>query len=147
MVFLMATAWLGHHCSRMAVATDNLPPDSEKSGFLLGFVVPECGDPLWQARLLPVRPTRDALISKLSLGYTNVGKSSVPIYFPLHIMPELASTLSDRLPTTVSFLESQGFRGYIQGTPLCGTIALLPRQPQSTIISDNHHGNLKCNFI
>jgi hypothetical protein len=31
------TVWLGRRRSRMAGATDNLPPDSEKSGFFARF--------------------------------------------------------------------------------------------------------------
>ena len=31
------TVWLAHRRSRTAGATDNLPPDSEKSGFLASF--------------------------------------------------------------------------------------------------------------
>jgi hypothetical protein len=106
--------------------------------FLLGSVVPECGDTLWRARLLPVRPTRDALMSK-------------PVLFVhvllLHYRAKRGQVqCSDLLSPAynirvsippVSYLVSRGLRGHIQAL---GTIAILPRQP--TIISNDHHINL-----
>ena len=56
----------------MAGATDNLPPDPEKSGFFASFVVLECGDTLWRAKLLEVRPLGNVLMSKPVLGWFRV---------------------------------------------------------------------------